>query len=174
MILPFAKLGTLALKTICKPVAKRIKKEAGRHPQFRHSIINFAQANHRFKTKLQRQIYGHAIDAAIRPLNEEKAVQAAADLLGELFVFTVAGTALILEVQRSSKAEARKEALRKQELEALRQRDDDLAREIELLKYKINEIEQNAKGHGLSNFLNFRNPLLIESGKAKESNGMKT
>lgn len=47
------------------------------------------QANHRFRTKLQRHIYGHAIDAAIRPLNEEKAVQAAADLLGELFVFTV-------------------------------------------------------------------------------------
>lgn len=38
---------------------------------------------------MQRRIYGHATDAAIRPLNEEKAVQAAVDLLGELFVFTV-------------------------------------------------------------------------------------
>lgn len=38
---------------------------------------------------MQRRIYGHATDVAIRPLNEEKAVQAAADLLGELFVFTV-------------------------------------------------------------------------------------
>lgn len=38
---------------------------------------------------MQRQIYGRATDVAIRPLNEEKAVQAAADLLGELFVFTV-------------------------------------------------------------------------------------
>ncbi|KAJ0430647.1 hypothetical protein HanHA300_Chr17g0671391 [Helianthus annuus] len=43
MILPFAKLGTLALKTICKPIAKRIKKEAGHYPQFRYAIINFAQ-----------------------------------------------------------------------------------------------------------------------------------
>ncbi|KAL4586376.1 hypothetical protein LXL04_011012 [Taraxacum kok-saghyz] len=156
MILPFAKLGTLALKTICKPIAKRIKKEAGRHPQFRHSIINFAQANHRFRTKVQRRIYGHAIDAAIRPLNEEKAVQAAADLLGELFVFTVAGTAVILEVQRSSKSEARKEALRKQELETLRQRDEDLAKQIEMLKYKIDKIEQVAKEQGL--VLKYRKP----------------
>ncbi|XP_028088884.1 uncharacterized protein LOC114289371 isoform X4 [Camellia sinensis] len=46
-------------------------------------------ANHRFMTNMQRRIYGHATDVAIRPLNEEKAVQAAADLLGELFVFTV-------------------------------------------------------------------------------------
>lgn len=48
-----------------------------------------AQTNHRFTTKLQRRIYGRAIDVAIRPLNEEKAVQLAADLLGELFIFTV-------------------------------------------------------------------------------------
>lgn len=52
-----------------------------------HMILN--QANHRFTTKMQRRIYGHATDAHILPLNEEKAVQAAADLLGELFVFTV-------------------------------------------------------------------------------------
>ncbi|CAI9089291.1 OLC1v1023843C4 [Oldenlandia corymbosa var. corymbosa] len=151
MILPVAKLGTLALKTLCKPIAKRIKKEAGFHPQFRLVITNLAQAcqiasffviqhlcavwthksvrgirrghnhqivaNHRLTTKLQRRIYGHATDVAIRPLNEEKAVQAAADLLGELFVFTVAGAAVIMEVQRSSRAEARKEALRRQEIE---------------------------------------------------------
>lgn len=47
------------------------------------------QANHRFTTTLQRRIYGRATDVAIRPLDEEKAVQAAADLVGEFFVFTV-------------------------------------------------------------------------------------
>ena len=43
MILPVVKLGTLALKTICKPIANRLKKEAGLHPKFRHFIIDFAQ-----------------------------------------------------------------------------------------------------------------------------------
>lgn len=38
---------------------------------------------------MQRRIYGHATDVEIRPLNEERAVQAAVDLIGELFVFTV-------------------------------------------------------------------------------------
>lgn len=47
------------------------------------------QANHRLTTNMQRQIYGHSTDVAIRPLDEEEAVQAAADLLGELFVFSV-------------------------------------------------------------------------------------
>ncbi|KAF5481373.1 hypothetical protein F2P56_002030 [Juglans regia] len=119
MILPAVKLGTLALKTLCKPIANRLKKEASLHPKFRQFIINIAQANHRFTTKTQRRIYGHTIDAEIRPLNEEKAVKAAADLLGELFVFTVAGAAVIFEVQRSSRSEARKEELRRQELQVL-------------------------------------------------------
>ncbi|XP_037495750.1 OPA3-like protein isoform X6 [Jatropha curcas] len=117
MILPVVKLGTLALKTVCKPIANRLKKEAGLHPRFRQFIINIAQANHRFTTTVQRRIYGHATNVAIRPLDEEKAVQAAADLIGELFVFTVAAGAVTFEVQRSSRSEARKEEMRIRELQ---------------------------------------------------------
>jgi hypothetical protein len=47
------------------------------------------QANHRFQVNLQRRIYSHATDVEIRPLNEEKAVQAASDFLGEAFIFGV-------------------------------------------------------------------------------------
>lgn len=150
MILPVFKLGTLALKSFCKPIGNRIKKEAGYHPRFRNFIINIAQANHRLSTKLQRRVYGHATDVAIRPLNEDKAVQAAADLLGELFVFSVAGVAVIFEVQRSSRSEARKEEARRQELEALKQRDEELTREIEFLKNRIDDLEQHSKTRGLS------------------------
>ncbi|KAL3333024.1 hypothetical protein AABB24_033209 [Solanum stoloniferum] len=150
MILPVFKLGTLALKSFCKPIGNRIKKEAGYHPRFRNFIINIAQVNHRLSTKLQRRIYGHATDVAIRPLNEDKAVQAAADLLGEVFVFSVAGAAVIFEVQRSSRSEARKEEARRKELEALKQRDDELSRELEFLKNRIDELERHSKTRGLS------------------------
>ncbi|XP_022861042.1 uncharacterized protein LOC111381489 isoform X1 [Olea europaea var. sylvestris] len=51
--------------------------------------VQFLKANHRMTTTVQRRIYGHATDVEIRPLNEEKAVQAAVDLLGEIFVFSV-------------------------------------------------------------------------------------
>ncbi|XVE92767.1 hypothetical protein REPUB_Repub01dG0127800 [Reevesia pubescens] len=40
-------------------------------------------------------------------------------------------------VQRNSRPKVRKEELRKQELEAMKQRDEDLAREIEQLKQKL-------------------------------------
>ncbi|KAG6751190.1 hypothetical protein POTOM_045709 [Populus tomentosa] len=167
MILPVVKLGTLALKTFCNPIANRLKKEAGLHPKFRHLIINMAQANHRFTTKMQRRIYGHSVDAVIRPLDEEKAVQAAAVLIGEFFVFSVAGAAVIFEVQRSSRSEARKEEKRRQEIEAMMQRDEELAKEIQVLKQKLDKVEQLARGRGLGGFSHFKHGHATEDGNGK-------
>ncbi|KAI8006093.1 putative OPA3-like protein CG13603 [Camellia lanceoleosa] len=116
-VLPVMKLGTLAIRTISKPIAARLKTDAGLHPKFRQFIINLAQANHRFSTMVQRRIYGYSTGLEIRPLNEGRAIEAASNILGELFVFSVAGLALIYEVQRNSRAEARKEELHRQELE---------------------------------------------------------
>lgn len=156
MILPLFKLGTLAIKTLSKPIASRIKAQAAHHPRFRTLIVNFAQTNHKFSTQLQRRIYGHATNVAIRPLDEEKAVQAATDLLGEVFIFSVGGAAVIFEVQRSSRSEARKEEARKQELEALRQREDELARELVLLKQRVNELEDYTRGRGIAGIFSLR------------------
>ncbi|XP_077212410.1 OPA3-like protein [Tasmannia lanceolata] len=166
MILPVVKLGTLALKTLSKPIASRLKKQAGLHSRFRHFIINIAQTNHRLSTTIQRRVYGHATNVEIHPLNEEKAVQAAADLIEELFVFSVlfVPTAVIFEVQRGARSEARKEELRRQELETMKQRDEELKREVEHLRHKLDEIEQVARGRGgLSGILNFRHVATKES-----------
>ncbi|XP_010427724.1 PREDICTED: OPA3-like protein [Camelina sativa] len=142
MVLPLLKLGTLALRTICKPIANRLKKEAGVHPRFRQFIINIAQANHRFTTKLQRRASGRVTDAVIRPLNEERAVQAAADLLGELFAFTVAGAALVYEVQRNARGEAKKEEKRQQELAEIRQKHEKMEKEIEEMKQRCSLLQE--------------------------------
>ncbi|KAK4743721.1 hypothetical protein SAY87_010033 [Trapa incisa] len=150
MVLPLLKLGTLALKTLSKPVASRLKQQAALHPRFRQFIVSFAQSNHRMTTTMQRRLYGHATDVEIRPLNEEKAVQAAVDLIGEIFIFTVAGVLLIFEVQRSARSEAKKEERRRAEMEEMRQRDEDLAKEVEILRNKLEELEQLAKNRGLS------------------------
>ncbi|KAH0697070.1 hypothetical protein KY289_014552 [Solanum tuberosum] len=76
----------------------------------------------------------------------------------------VAVAALYFEVQRSSQSEAKKEELRRQELEQMRERDDSLSREVESLKSKIQELEQLARGRGLAGVFNFR-PSQVEEGK---------
>uniref|UniRef100_A0A0E0BZU5 OPA3-like protein n=1 Tax=Oryza meridionalis TaxID=40149 RepID=A0A0E0BZU5_9ORYZ len=167
MSLPVAKLGTLALRTLSKPIASRLKNQAAVHPKFRNFIICIAQINHRVTTRIQRRIYGHATDVEITPLNEEKAVQAATDLIGEGFIFSVAVAALIFEVQRSARSEARKEEARKQELEVeLKQREESLSKDLEDLKLRLAEIERLAKGRGLSGILNFKGVHGAESSKA--------
>lgn len=165
MILPLAKLGTLVLKMMAKPIAVRLKTEASRHPQFRQLIINLAQANHRISTNIQRRIYGHSTLVEIRPLNEEKAVQAAADLIGELFVFSVAGAVVVFEVQRSARSENRKEEARKKEVEELIRKEDQMAQEIETLKLKLTELERLANSQGLSGVL-FRKGSVADQNKA--------
>ncbi|AQL00439.1 uncharacterized protein LOC100277999 [Zea mays] len=142
MVLPLVKLGSLAFRTLSKPIAARLKYNAGIHPKFRGLIIGIAQANHRFTTNMQRRLYGRATDIHIRPLNEEKAIQAAADLLGELFVFSVAGAAIIYEVQRSARSEARKEEARRLEIEGIKKREEQLALEVQIMKHKISEMER--------------------------------
>ncbi|KAK9150389.1 hypothetical protein Syun_008698 [Stephania yunnanensis] len=83
MILPFVKLGTLALKTFAKPIASRLKKELGYTPSFRLLLA------------AEEVRYGGSVHM-VRFLS------------GGLF-FGVAGAAVIFEVQRSSRSEARKE-----------------------------------------------------------------
>ncbi|KAG4967816.1 hypothetical protein JHK87_033467 [Glycine soja] len=146
-------------------------------PKFHHQHCP-GQANHRLTTRVQRRIYSHATDVAIRPLNEEKAVQAAADLLGELFVFSVgfkskgllrvrvAGAAIIFEVQRSSRSEARKEELRTQEIEEIKTKNEELAREIALLAQKLEELEQLSRGRGLLGTLNIKHSRVSQDRKS--------
>ncbi|CAM0882675.1 unnamed protein product [Alopecurus aequalis] len=148
MVLPLVKLGSLAFRTLSKPIATRLKHNAGIHPKFRGFIIGLAQANHRLATNMQRRLHGRALDIHIRPLNEERAIQAAADLLGEIFVFSVASAAIIYEVRRSARSEARKEEIRKQEVEAIQKRMDELDMEKQIMRQRIAEMEQRTWSGG--------------------------
>ncbi|XP_048564545.1 OPA3-like protein [Triticum urartu] len=142
MVLPLMKLGLLAFRTLSKPVANKLKRNAGIHPRFRGFIIDVAQANHRLATNMQRRLIGRATDIHIRPLNEEKAIQAATDLLGELFIFSVACGAIIFEVHRSGKSEARKEEARKKALEEIKEKMEELEREKQMMKLRVAEVER--------------------------------
>ncbi|XP_024389544.1 uncharacterized protein [Physcomitrium patens] len=68
---------------------------------------------------MQRRLSSLETNVEIRPLNGEKAVQAASDFIGEAFMSGVGTAVIIFEVQRSSRAESRKEEARKQELEVV-------------------------------------------------------
>lgn len=59
------------------------------------------QANHRFQMNVQRRMYNHSIDVEIRPLDEDRAVKAALDFIGEAFIFSVTGCYYYLTLNTS-------------------------------------------------------------------------
>lgn len=69
-------------------------------------------------------------------------------------------------MQRNSRAEAKKEELRRQETEKLRLRDEALEKEIMSLRSKIQELEQLARGKGLAGMFNLRLPHIGEGKSA--------
>ncbi|XP_061363635.1 uncharacterized protein LOC133307193 [Gastrolobium bilobum] len=158
---PVIKLGTLALRTFCEPIANYLKKEAVYHPKIRQYIINFAQVLVLFfnrclrfespviglhERRVQRRIYDYAAAdyVPIQPLDEDKAIGAGVDLLREFFVFTVVGSTVIFKVSEARKEEERRRQedelleeeieLRRQEIELLRQENELLRQENELLR----------------------------------------
>lgn len=51
----------------------------------------------------------------------------------------------------------------------MKQRDEDLAREVELLKKKIEELENLARGRGLTGLFSFRHAHATEDEKTKST-----
>jgi len=132
---PVAKLGALLVKTLAKPVAGAIKARAKDHPAFRGTCIAMAQTYHRLEIQMRRRLYGQvAVDAYIAPLNEQVAVDTAADFLGEGVVFSVAVGVLAFEYGRQSLKEAAKEARQAEEIRVLQERQLDIAERLQRLE----------------------------------------
>lgn len=148
-MLPAVKLGVLALKTVSKPLANAVKRRATSHPKFREFIIGLAQRYHKINVQLQRRLYGHATNVDIKPLNEAAAVATAADLVGEVVIFGIAGGLVVLEVSRGAVSEARKEEARRQNLEALRAKDEELREELQRVTKRVEELEASLGGSWL-------------------------
>jgi len=114
-MLPLVKLGYLLIRTIAKPISGMIKQQAKEHPTFRRNCVRVAQYYHRVEVRMRRRLAARqahspesveaAVMAAVRPLDESKAVELGASFISEAIVFGVAGALLIAESARAYRAE---------------------------------------------------------------------
>jgi hypothetical protein len=154
--MPLVKLGYLLIRTVAKPVASAIKRQARDHPAFRQLCVGVAQSYHRVEVKLKRGLelsnrrrnnqtvnrltldHHHpsqhdeqaVANQSIRPLDETKAVEVGSEFIGEALVFLVAGTLLVLD-QLSGR---QREQERRAEVE---RRFTELYTEIGMLKERV-------------------------------------
>lgn len=147
--MPLVKLGYLLIRTIAKPVASAIKRQARDHPYFRNACISIAQSYHRTEVRLKRGLVNKKrllpmratsgaseattaiIEPEIKPLDEQKAVDVGSEFIGEGLVFLVAGVLLVLDQLNNRQ----KEAERRAEIE---RRITDLYDQLAQLKRNVN------------------------------------
>lgn len=133
-----AKIATLAIRTLAKPIATQIKHQAANHHRFRGVCISLAQFMHRTEMALRSNLLkspttsssasgggsggssgGSGEKAKYRPLNEAKAVTNGANALAEGFLFTLAAGLIMGESYRGSRSRAKQRDKTEEGLEEL-------------------------------------------------------
>ncbi|KAK4048710.1 hypothetical protein OIO90_005703 [Microbotryomycetes sp. JL221] len=136
------KIGSLLLRTLAKPIANRIKREAKEHERFRQTTISFAQFLHRTEMTMRVKLLGETHPKHIRPLNDARAIDAGANLISESFLFAFAAAIILAESWRSRRKEQNRRDAVLDKIEMNQQ-------EIVELKQLLNDEKQQREQSGL-------------------------
>ena len=101
------KLAGLLVKSLAKPVSKRIKHEFSRYESTQNLLVWIGQTNHQITSRMTIWSAGYKV-RSITPLDEEKAMKAGSEFVGESFIFVVTATIVVLEYNRSKIKEQEK------------------------------------------------------------------
>uniref|UniRef100_A0A6U0KJX9 OPA3-like protein n=1 Tax=Minutocellus polymorphus TaxID=265543 RepID=A0A6U0KJX9_9STRA len=144
--LPLAKIGSLLIKTLSKPVAKRIKTDFTRYGLTRRFLVGMGQSTHQLTTRMTIWSEGFKV-RSIPPLEENEAITKGADLLGEAIVFGVSVGVVVWEYNRSNEKAKAKEEKRLLEIEA---ENDEMDEMLHALDVRIEALEKAVKAQNHS------------------------
>lgn len=107
-----AKIATLLVKTLAKPVSKRIKVDFSRSEPTRRMLISIGQATNTITSRMTMWSEGYTV-RHIKHLEESVALNRGADFVGESFILLVSTGTVIWEYSRSNeKARIKDDQLR--------------------------------------------------------------
>ncbi|KAI0728852.1 OPA3-domain-containing protein, partial [Fomitopsis betulina] len=133
-----AKVATLLIRTLAKPISNQIKNQAKQHETFRTFCVDLAQRMYRTEIRLRTNLLGEPAKH-VRPLSETKAIENGANALAEGFLFTVASVLIVAETWRSSRSQSKRRDKIDDHLEELESRVTTLVEETETLKRVFEE-----------------------------------
>lgn len=113
--LPLAKLGGLLVKTLAKPMSKRIKHEFSRYEFSQNILVGVGQTTHYLTSRMTIWSAGYKV-LSITPLERDVALSNGAEFIAESFVFLVAGGVLVYEYNKSKEKEKKLEQARHQQI----------------------------------------------------------
>ncbi|KAF7290109.1 hypothetical protein HMN09_01316100 [Mycena chlorophos] len=140
-----AKIATLVIRTIAKPISAQIKHQATQHESFRKMCISLAQGMYRTEVKLRTNILGEPAKH-IRPLSETKAIENGANALAEGFLFSVAALLIVGETWRSARSQSKRRDVVDDRIDDLGERVGELSERVgqlaEALENRMKEVEE--------------------------------
>eukprot|EP00058_Branchiostoma_floridae_P011658 XP_002597146.1 hypothetical protein BRAFLDRAFT_279274 [Branchiostoma floridae] len=151
MVFPIAKLASLAIKQLSKPVARYAKEGAKRSEFFkRYVCMPPAQLYHWMEVKLKMRILGlgKTKPGSVAPLNEQMATELGAEMLGESIVFMVGVLTLYAEYWRQSRNTQIKEDSQNERLKELEEKLLDLQVVTEKQDMQIRHLSRLLAGFG--------------------------
>ncbi|KAI0792619.1 optic atrophy 3 protein-domain-containing protein, partial [Abortiporus biennis] len=133
-----AKIATLLIRTLAKPISNQIKVQAKQHETFRSICMSLAQSMHRAEIGLRTNLLGET-KAHVRPLSETRAIENGANALAEGFLFGVAALLIIGETWRSSRNSTKQRDKVDDKLESLQSQVEGLSSRMDSLTSTFEE-----------------------------------
>ncbi|XP_071532928.1 optic atrophy 3 protein homolog isoform X2 [Panulirus ornatus] len=143
-VFPLAKLGTLVIKQVSKPLANIAKSRAKNSHFFRtYVLMPPAQFYHWCEVRMKMYVMNlgrSGQGSTIPKLNEDAAIELGANLLGEGVIFAIAASILAFEVSRQKEKEKKKEEMEQEFINSLENRINELTFATEELDTKLREL----------------------------------
>ncbi|EMD34279.1 hypothetical protein CERSUDRAFT_117160 [Gelatoporia subvermispora B] len=127
-----AKIATLLIRTLAKPISNQLKSQAKEHETFRTFCVSLAQRMYRTEIRLRTNLLGEPAKH-VRPLSETKAIENGANALAEGFLFGVAALAILGESWRSSRKESKRRGNVDDQLDELQTKVQQLSEKVDAI-----------------------------------------
>ncbi|TKY86037.1 hypothetical protein EX895_004862 [Sporisorium graminicola] len=134
-----AKIATLAIRTLAKPIATQLKSQAAQHESFKKICIALAQRMHRTEMALRTNLLPNGVQQKVRPLNDAKAIANGANAISEGFLFFVAAALILGETYRGSRKKAEQ---RDRTEDSLNQLQDQVERLATVLGIDLDQLQR--------------------------------
>lgn len=131
------------VKTIAKPLSKRIKHDFSRFQFTQKILIGIGQASHRITSRLTIWSAGYRV-RSISPLDPDKAMKVGAEFVGEAFVFAVSGGIVVWEYNRTQENNRKKQAKIREEARLQREA---LQAKLNSLDVRLQAVEEVMKAN---------------------------
>ncbi len=131
-------MASLLVKTLSKPVSKRIKHEFSRYKQTQRLLIFIGQTSHQITSRMTIWSAGYKV-RKISALEDEAAMKTGADFVGESFILGVSMGTVLYEYNRNRKKSA---ADTEKKRAAAAQERRDLAAQLHALDIRLEALEK--------------------------------